>query len=177
MKAITLWQPWASLVACGAKIIETRSWPTSYRGPLAIHASKNIPKQVSELWKDDAQFRVNARCKLDPVAVLSRMPIGLSDLPSGVIVATCELTDCCIIGEPVEYDDQRECCRWAHYPLLDSLGIHVECVQIGSHELLFGDYTPGRYGWILANIKLPDRPIPAVGKQGLWEWDMPEAAQ
>ena len=39
MKVITLTQPWATLVAIGAKRIETRSWPTRYRGPLAIHAA------------------------------------------------------------------------------------------------------------------------------------------
>lgn len=37
--AITLWQPWASLIALGAKQIETRSWNLRYRGPLAIHAA------------------------------------------------------------------------------------------------------------------------------------------
>jgi hypothetical protein len=36
MKALTLIQPWASLVAIGAKRVETRGWRTSYRGPLAI---------------------------------------------------------------------------------------------------------------------------------------------
>jgi hypothetical protein len=40
MKIITLWQPWASLVAIGLKVHETRSWSTTYRGPLAIHAAK-----------------------------------------------------------------------------------------------------------------------------------------
>jgi hypothetical protein len=46
MKAITIWQPWASLKACGAKEFETRSWATSYRGPIAIHAAaKKPPKQ------------------------------------------------------------------------------------------------------------------------------------
>lgn len=39
MKALTLWQPWASLVALGEKKIETRTWSTTYRGTLAIHAS------------------------------------------------------------------------------------------------------------------------------------------
>lgn len=39
MKAITIWQPWASLIACGVKQYETRSWPTKYRGPIAIHAA------------------------------------------------------------------------------------------------------------------------------------------
>lgn len=41
IKALTLYQPWATLIAIGAKKIETRSWDTKYRGPLAIHASKN----------------------------------------------------------------------------------------------------------------------------------------
>lgn len=40
LKAITLLQPWASLVAMGAKTIETRPYATQYRGPLAIHAAK-----------------------------------------------------------------------------------------------------------------------------------------
>ena len=43
MKALTLTQPWASLVAIGAKRIETRSWSTPYRGLLAIHAAKGFP--------------------------------------------------------------------------------------------------------------------------------------
>lgn len=40
VKCISLWEPWASLMATGAKTMETRSWPTSYRGPLLICASK-----------------------------------------------------------------------------------------------------------------------------------------
>jgi len=40
MKAISLKQPWASLVASGQKTIETRTWCTSYRGPILICASK-----------------------------------------------------------------------------------------------------------------------------------------
>jgi hypothetical protein len=40
MKAVSLWQPFASLIYTGAKKIETRSWPTNYRGPLAIHAAR-----------------------------------------------------------------------------------------------------------------------------------------
>lgn len=40
MKALTLWQPWAEWVACGAKRCETRSWGTRHRGALGIHAAK-----------------------------------------------------------------------------------------------------------------------------------------
>jgi hypothetical protein len=39
VKALSLWQPWASLVAIGAKQYDTRSWSTTYRGDLAIHAA------------------------------------------------------------------------------------------------------------------------------------------
>ncbi len=54
MKALTLTQPWASLVAVGAKRIETRSWETNYRGTIAIHAAKG--------WKPiDREFAVSAR--------------------------------------------------------------------------------------------------------------------
>lgn len=40
MRVLTLWEPWATLMALGEKRIETRSWSTKYRGPLAIHAAK-----------------------------------------------------------------------------------------------------------------------------------------
>lgn len=53
MKALTIYEPWASLVALGAKKIETRSWPTKYRGPLAIHAGKTIRTEFMNLaWKE-----------------------------------------------------------------------------------------------------------------------------
>lgn len=42
MKAITISQPFASLIASGEKWIENRTWPTNYRGPIAIHAGKGL---------------------------------------------------------------------------------------------------------------------------------------
>ena len=39
MKAISLKQPWANLVACGYKTLETRTWATGYRGELLICSS------------------------------------------------------------------------------------------------------------------------------------------
>lgn len=42
MKALTLTQPWATLIAYGRKRIETRSWSTSFRGRIAIHAAKGL---------------------------------------------------------------------------------------------------------------------------------------
>ena len=41
MKALTVKNPWATLIAQGKKTIETRTWATNYRGPLLICASTN----------------------------------------------------------------------------------------------------------------------------------------
>jgi len=43
MKALSVKQPYANLIAKGLKTIETRTWRTSYRGPLLICSSKNPP--------------------------------------------------------------------------------------------------------------------------------------
>lgn len=82
MKAITLHQPWASLVACKMKRVETRSWSTSHIGPLAIHASKSR----EYLFLAHAPGRIRGA-----LAVGGANP---DDLPTGVIVATCFLAAC-----------------------------------------------------------------------------------
>jgi len=46
MRALTICQPYAELIARGNKPIENRTWPTAYRGPLLIHAGK------SRAWLD-----------------------------------------------------------------------------------------------------------------------------
>jgi hypothetical protein len=52
MKALTLTQPWASLMALQQKRIETRSWSTSYRGELVIHAAKGFPLWAKEICEE-----------------------------------------------------------------------------------------------------------------------------
>lgn len=57
VKAISLWEPWASLMRCGAKTIETRGWSTSYRGPLLICGAKRwTTDQYDYLHTDAVQF-------------------------------------------------------------------------------------------------------------------------
>lgn len=57
MKALSLTQPWASMVAIGYKQFETRSWSTSYRGPLAIHASKGFPRSARDFAMSSRHVR------------------------------------------------------------------------------------------------------------------------
>ena len=78
MRAITLMQPWATLVAIGAKRWETRSWPTRYRGPIAIHSSKEWPPWARECARLPAFAEALAGHRM----------------PCGAVVALAELTDC-----------------------------------------------------------------------------------
>ena len=49
--AVTLWQPWARLVVNGNKKYETRSWTTSHRGVLAIHAAQRWNQELEAIAK------------------------------------------------------------------------------------------------------------------------------
>lgn len=87
MKALTLTQPWASLVALDCKRMETRDWQTSYRGLLAIHAAKSYPEWVQRLLLFDEDFR-------DAIRRSGFTPADFTSLPLGAVVAVVRLVDC-----------------------------------------------------------------------------------
>lgn len=148
MKALTLTQPWATLVAIGAKRIETRSWHTFYRGPLAIHAAKGFPKDA----RDFAGCRMVNHFLVEAGFPTADKNAGLS---IGCVVATCNVVEClptestgCLPGV---FED---------YPQLDT-----------PQERAFGNYDPGRWGWVLEDVIILPMPIPAKGKLSLWDWE------
>ncbi len=55
MKALSLIQPWASLILLGVKHFETRSWGTDYRGPLAVHASKRMDVDAIDFCESNTE--------------------------------------------------------------------------------------------------------------------------
>lgn len=79
MKAITIKQPWATLIALKEKQFETRSWQTKHRGPIAIHAGKSVDKEAYIAF----------------AAVLKEYGItSIKELPTGVVITTANLVDC-----------------------------------------------------------------------------------
>lgn len=52
MKALTIKEPWATLIIEGYKKFEFRSWKTNYRGKILIHTSKYIEKDMVDRFKD-----------------------------------------------------------------------------------------------------------------------------
>lgn len=252
MKALTLHQPWASLIALGYKTIETRSWATSHRGPLAIHAGTRRPPLMSlpprprgrdtDGWHpwlvidtitDPAHQRphrqgerVPKRSQTPTLFYPHAGPHGRPHvkgtpaterdtaiyLPLGAVVATCTLVDCVPTdGRWVSYADDID-------PSADDVGCvpaHGGWVRDGEDpeylytlsvgQLPFGDFTPGRWAWLLDDVqpttsRCPGEflrkhcscsepgwchrqtcslcrgrgtcdPIPARGRQGVWNWD------
>lgn len=79
MKCLSLWQPWASLVAWGNKRVETRSWATAYRGELAIHASKRWTRDLIETCHDS------------PFSERILQHGSPASLPRGAVVAVVQL--------------------------------------------------------------------------------------
>ena len=84
MKAITLHQPWASLISFGAKHIETRSWYSPYRGPLAIHAGRVSDRETTLMVLNDPLVS----------DYLNRNAIEWWNFPTGSIVAVVNMVDC-----------------------------------------------------------------------------------
>ena len=121
MKAISLWEPWASAIAyrpehhgilaaegiTAQKRIETRKWYTRYRGDLVICSTKN-PK--------------------------------VAGLPLGMAVCIAEVVDC----RRMKRTDE----------------LAAQCT-----------FEPGRYAWILGNIRPVIPPFAVKGAQGFFEVD------
>lgn len=143
IRALPLWQPWASLVAYRAKCVETRAYPPRRLGlqfgqRIAIHACKTD----RELWlchPDDG-----------PVEFLDHIPSGFPDwdqLPLGAIIATCVL------------DRAREITAESAAVL----------EQRNAPEFAFGNYAPGRWAWVLRDVERLAEPVPFRGSQGTFD--------
>lgn len=155
LKAISLWQPWATAVALGAKRIETRHWYTPQRGLIAIHAAKRVHKgEMIALGASWGWCGALERRFMDS-------PMWAT-LPLGAIVATARLVDCRPTGDftQAELDAPRIPNRTAG----------------GSYawtERMMGAFSLGRFGWVLEDVTRLAEPIPWKGSQGWFDVEIP----
>jgi len=120
VKALSLWQPWASLIYDGCKKIETRSWELLYRGPMAIHATQYVEKDACEDFGYDWRT-----------------------IPRGAVLCIVNVDNCVRFPHPLAPPDP------------------------------YGDFYEGRFGILMSMIEKFEKPIPARGFQGIWEWVRP----
>lgn len=97
MRALSIRQPWASLILKCRKDIENRTWPTRYRGRILIHAAKGLTRDEHE---DAIAFAVEA-IRNDPQnagatrnVTLRELGFAFEDLPRGGIIGSVEIVDC-----------------------------------------------------------------------------------
>jgi hypothetical protein len=145
MKAISLWQPWASAMAIGAKKIETRCWSTKYRGPLAIHAAKRYNKsEMKRLLTSHWIWKNIFHVKGEDVPTADEI---MCALPFGKIIAIVDL-DYCLATDSI----------W-DAPALNAYD---------GRERGLGDYSFGRFAWITSNLRQFHKPIAWKGSQGFF---------
>ena len=141
MKAISLWQPWATFMAMELKKNETRHWSTSHRGPLLIHAAKRRMTR--------SEF-TEMRYTIDHHIGMNHLSYGmLYDLPYGAILCEVDLMECQQIGH--DNCPKKNSKNWKERA-----------------EYFFGNYDHGRYMWKTNHVKAFDIPIPFKGSQGFF---------
>ena len=151
MYAITLHQPWASLIALGVKTVETRSWPAPARlvgQTITIHAGKRVVRKPGVAVENEMRARLGKDWH--------------RTIPAGAVLATATLAGMA----RVERVDPRI-----------GLAVHDPATEVGcavglgqTRIDLWGDYSPGRWLWLLGDVRKLPEPVPAVGHQSFWHW-------
>lgn len=137
MKAISIWEPYASLIADRLKRFETRSWATRYRGPLLICSAKHriydVQRAVvmSTVWKYGSEY-------------------DYLSLPFGQALCVVDLEDC--MKGLAAMNHMRENYGW----------------DVAEKEFRLGNFLPGRFGFLCANVRRFKEPWPIIGRQRLF---------
>jgi hypothetical protein len=138
MKAISLWQPWAQFVALGLKVNETRSWYTSFRGPIAIHAAQRTMPSAGRKLLERVEIILDQHIELTYgaiIAVVDLRGVHLTDsysIPNGPVLPFS--------------------------PKLPNWQLEYE----------MGDYSKGRYAWLTTRCRPLPTPVPCVGRQRIF---------
>ena len=151
MYAITLHQPWATLIALGIKTVETRSWPAPERllgQVIAVHAGKRVVRRPG----DRIERELRARLGDD----WSRT------IPARAVLATVTLAGMA----RVEYVDPM-----TGHAVHDG-PTEVGCAAGSGRTPIdpWGDFSSGRWLWFLDGVEVLPEPVPAVGYQSFWRW-------
>ena len=160
LKAITLWQPWATLWAARVKLNETRGFATKYRGVIAIHAGKATYADLWDLVGDVGLLHLERICRehgLPPIAELPRRAfVGVTSIEH--------------VGKAVWINGTQG----TELEIPTGVSCFTRRVGISHLEAELGDYeternTRKRYAFMSGDRSaLFDKPIPFSGKQGIW---------
>jgi len=142
MKALSIKQPWASLIAHGIKDIENRTWKTKIRGSIFIHATAK---------GTDADFTISQTAELFINGIWNPETGLKSELfHCSSIIGEIDIVDC-VINHPSIWAEQTE-------------GV------LSGNKFIYKDKPI--YNWVLANPVLYEKPILNVkGKLSFWHFE------
>lgn len=146
MKALTIWQPWASLIMAGAKPWEWRGYPaprSQVGRRIVIHAGKR-PVRMSEIAEILEQLRAGDSSLVREIAEPLLLRAHATNWPLAAGLGTAAL------GEPVA------AAEWAQ----KHAGPGYDSSRIDHHM----------FGWPLTQIESFEHPVPMRGAQGFWTW-------
>lgn len=158
MKALTIRQPWATLpflvdqVGKPLKQVETRTRNTNFRGRVAIHAGVHraaadvFPGPSGELFAEVIHTDQSGDHLLPLKGYFYKSPCEDVTLVYGAIIGEVTILD--------------------SVPLAELEGTPL-CTE---RERAFGDWSEGRWGWVLGDPVLYEKSIQAKGQLGLWNW-------
>lgn len=145
MKALTVKQPWASLIVEGIKDIENRTWKTNYRGRIYVHAAKQSVRRKNG-WEP-----IFTSAQIHSV----ENPLGMYfSYDTSAIIGEVDIIDC-VLNHSSVWAEQME------YDVCPDTGIHI--LRKGQKYV---------WNWVLANAVKYDQPILNVkGALSFWEFD------
>lgn len=155
MKALTIWQPWASLIMIGAKPYEFRRWSFADKPHLAkligqrivIHAGARKPR-ADELR--DVRHRISeGESALDPTLATPLVDRVLDALvhKEALPIPLAAAVGTALLGEP------------------------KRCVDLFADTIADSDRIDQHmYAWPVQDVRPFPEPIPAAGAQGFWNW-------
>jgi activating signal cointegrator 1 len=138
VRVLSVRQPWAGLIAAGVKAVETRPTAISYTGQIAIHAALRDPD-------------VN-----DPATLAALRAAEGVRLDFGVVVGVVRLHGIVRVDR----------ITWADTDLPWVSNGDGSAV-VSTSERPLGDFSPGRWAWLLSNADPLDKPVRLRGRQGL----------
>lgn len=149
MKALTIWQPWASLVIVGAKPYEFRRWPAPrfLRGQrIAIHAAsrpirlEEVNEILGRITEGESALKEDlARPMLERLAAMPKKQAKVG-LTLSAVLGTA------ILGEP------------------------VRCTELFAGTIDPDDIDPDMWAWPMNDIRQFKPPIDYRGAQGFWDF-------
>ena len=154
MKALSIKQPWASLIAHGIKDIENRTWKTKFRGKIYIHACAKGVNPDFTREQNNALYKWNTG-------------VGTQPQSRSAIIGEVEIIDCVINHESIwaektQTDQDKQ--MFQLFGRTDKSGkVSDDSIKIIGKPI---------YNWVLANPVLYDKPILNVkGKLSFWEFE------